>query len=129
MNTPTPKTVERKPELRDRQYTTGKMGDAGYVQEATRSSNPQVTSATSKAKITKSVEYAYPSSISATKFGYADKGCWCYETCSGVKPPKAIKGFANKSEAMKYAETQPEPWNETWLRFNKTTTKSLQSLI
>lgn len=50
---------------------------------------------------TKSIEYAYPSSDSAKKFGYHDQGCW-FVVIRGAESSTVVgeKAFASKSEAV-----------------------------
>lgn len=60
----------------------------------------------------KLVEYAYPSSTTATKYGFADKGCWfvsLYEATSWER--KILQAFATKAEAYAYAEGLPNSWH------------------
>lgn len=69
----------------------------------------------------KLVEYAYPSSTHATKQGFGKTGCWfvslypSVESCIGGNP---IFHAASKEEAVKHAESLPNPYN--WMtKFNQ----------
>lgn len=65
---------------------------------------------------TKRVEWAYPTSTNAVKFGFGKVGCWVVQTIerSGswfVWPPKALKGFASKDDARAHGETLSCEWD------------------
>lgn len=64
---------------------------------------------------TKLVQFAYPSSDHAARFGFAKLGCYVVETQEATEAPQAVAGYYNKAEAIKHAETLPEPWNEMYL--------------
>ena len=62
--------------------------------------------------LSKLIEYAYPSSTTATKNGYGKTGCWfvsLYKTID--KRVKIVKFFSDKKQAEDFAETMPEPYN------------------
>jgi hypothetical protein len=63
----------------------------------------------------KLIDYAYPSSTTATKAGYADTGCWfvaLYEN-GKLKRKRFLSYFLDKAAATVYAETLPYPYH--WL--------------
>lgn len=63
---------------------------------------------------TKLIEYAYPSSITATKNGYGKTGCWfvsLYDGQSQFKRVEVLKYFADKQAAINYAESLPNSYN------------------
>lgn len=62
---------------------------------------------------TKSVSYAYPSSVNAAILGFSRTGCYAVCRSFGDDVPEAIKGFATKAEAVAFAESMPEPMS--WL--------------
>jgi hypothetical protein len=66
---------------------------------------------------TKRIEWSYPTSPNADKFGFKD-GCWCVEIVTNGLP-RAVNGFATLEEASAKASAMPLPWD----RF----TKSLNS--
>jgi hypothetical protein len=71
-----------------------------------------------KAKL---IEYAYPSSTTATKNGYGKTGCWfvsLYASENETIKCKRLKYFANKQEAINYAESLPYPYNYMHKYFN-----------
>jgi hypothetical protein len=68
--------------------------------------------------ITKTVEYSYPSSTNADRFGFKN-GCWCVELIPDNGYPKAIKGFESEKEAVDYAVNMPEPWSACWLHVQR----------
>lgn len=62
----------------------------------------------------KLIEYAYPSSTTATKEGYGKTGCWfvgLYREETSCLRIKVLKSFAAKEDAEKYAESLPLPYN------------------
>ena len=64
-----------------------------------------------KAKL---IEYAYPTSTTATKNGYGKTGCWfvcLMESENSCKKVETLKYFLNKSQALEYANTLPNPFN------------------
>lgn len=67
----------------------------------------------------KSVEWAYPTSDNARRFGFVKSGCWTVETSAAGKPPKALAGYAQKADALAHAKTIELNWHPAWLRFNQ----------
>lgn len=60
------------------------------------------------------VGYSYPSSSNAKRFGFYETGCYTVSILEGIKPPRAIAGFATKEEAESHGETLGIPkkvWN------------------
>jgi hypothetical protein len=70
----------------------------------------------------KTVEYSYPSSSNAAKFGFSNSGCYTVETIGehygSHSIPKPVAAFATKDEAVKYAETLPYEWHPLYLKYN-----------
>jgi hypothetical protein len=64
------------------------------------------------------VDYAYPTSPNADRFGF-ENGCYCVVVANieGGKP-KTISAYATKSEALAVAKAMPQSWSAFWLRFN-----------
>ena len=60
---------------------------------------------------TKRVDYSYPTSTNATRFGFGKTGCYTVETVKHPQPPKAVAGFSTLDEARAHAETLPCPWD------------------
>jgi hypothetical protein len=67
----------------------------------------------------KSIEWSYPTSTNANKFGFANDGCYTVEMVDsfGNNLPKAIKGFATLDEAINYANTLPDEYISYCKRF------------
>lgn len=65
--------------------------------------------------LTKSVNYAYPSSHNATVLGFKNDGCWHYSAhLTKDGPGVAEKGFKTAREAYDYAYSLNVPWNSFW---------------
>jgi hypothetical protein len=58
----------------------------------------------------KSINWSYPSSTNANKFGFK-AGCWTVSVGEQSTPPIAIAGFATAEQAVQFALTLPEPWS------------------
>jgi hypothetical protein len=71
-----------------------------------------------KETMTKMVDYSYPTSPNAQKFGFNQSGCYTVTIIFGIRTPKSLAGFATKEEAIKYAETLPHEWNWMHLKYN-----------
>lgn len=68
--------------------------------------------------IFKTVEFSYPTSPNAVKFGFGKVGCWTVETAEDSNPPKAVKGFSLRDDALAYAESLEFSWSPIFLRFH-----------
>ena len=70
----------------------------------------------------KLIEYAYPTSTTATKAGYGETGCWfirLYPTVSAcLTTEKPIYFTADKQAAIDHAESLPNPYNWMHKYFN-----------
>jgi hypothetical protein len=67
---------------------------------------------------TKLVEYAYPSSETATKAGYGNTGCWLvsiYATESACSKSKAVYFSKDKQAAIDHANTLVIDYN--WMYY------------
>lgn len=66
---------------------------------------------------TKLVDYAYPTSTTATRAGYAKTGCWFVALYKGDKcaPKKIVDFFPDKEAANAYAELLPNPYH--WMHY------------
>ncbi len=60
---------------------------------------------------TKLVDYSYPTSTNATKYGFGKTGCYTVSVAKGSAPGKAVKAFADKASALAFAETLPMPFH------------------
>lgn len=69
-------------------------------------------------KVTKQVEWAYPSSPNADRFHFA-RGCWTVQTVTDNQPPVALSGHSSRDEALLVAMALPHPWSWCWLQFNE----------
>ena len=58
----------------------------------------------------KALGWAYPSSPSADELGFA-KGCWIVTLGKPGKVATLLAGFAEKADALRYAENLPEQWS------------------
>jgi hypothetical protein len=58
----------------------------------------------------KSVEYSYPTSDNAKRFGFYQTGCYTVEIKTLTRS-KAVAGFAKIEEAKAYAEKLPGEWS------------------
>ena len=65
------------------------------------------------------IEYAYPTSTTANKFGYGKTGCYTVELCpdTSFQNWKTDRAFATKEEARAYAELLDLPAHPLALRF------------
>ena len=68
---------------------------------------------------TKSVQWSYPSSPNAVKFGFAKTGCYSVEVKKMKTTPgridvewEELRGFSNKAAAVCFAETLPYEWDK-----------------
>lgn len=66
----------------------------------------------------KTVEYSYPTSPNATKFGFGKTGCYCVKTIKENNPGVAVAAFATEQEAKKHAEALPFEWHWLYLKYN-----------
>lgn len=65
---------------------------------------------------TKSLDWSYPTSDNAVRFGFK-AGCWTINQYQQGRLPLALRGFATREEAITFAETLTLRWNITTLRF------------
>lgn len=49
------------------------------------------------------VDWSYPTSDNASKFGFYRTGCWTVSKRCNPKPPQALAGFASREDALQYA--------------------------
>lgn len=65
--------------------------------------------------VTKTVEWSYPTSENAKRFGFKG-GCWTVSLNERSEEGttitvRALKGFLTRYNALDYARTLPEPWS------------------
>lgn len=66
----------------------------------------------------KLVEYAYPTSDNATRFGFND-GCYTVEVWNRTTLlPTALSGHKTRDQAIEYAKLIALPWAESFLKNN-----------
>lgn len=67
----------------------------------------------------KQVEYSYPTSTNAKKFGFYNDGCYTVELYDSlyISTPKALTAFKTKEEAVAFAETLPNEWHPLYLKY------------
>jgi hypothetical protein len=72
--------------------------------------------------VAKSLEWSYPSSDNASRFGFAKTGCWTvqrtYSHPQHSVSPVALSGHADRSAALSAARMMPEPWSETFRHYH-----------
>ncbi len=68
----------------------------------------------------KSVEWSYPTSPNAVRFGFAKVGCWTLELVdsAGNETPMPVSGHATKDQALEASRDWPQAWADFFLRFN-----------
>lgn len=66
----------------------------------------------------KAVDWSYPTSTNAKKFGFHDQGCYTVSIGARSEPLKAIAGYADRAEAIKHAESLPFNWSTAFLIVN-----------
>lgn len=75
---------------------------------------------------TKTVDFAYPTSTVAGRFGYSDTGCYVVGVKASDEAKQRYKAaFATKKKAIEYGNTLAIPWHPLWVRH----TPELQSLV
>jgi hypothetical protein len=73
-------------------------------------------------EVSKVVDWSYPSSPNATRFGFSRTGCWtvsrhfAHETRSIL--PEHLSGHATRPEALAAAGQMPEPWSPMFVRLH-----------
>jgi hypothetical protein len=75
---------------------------------------------------TKSIEWAYPTSDYANRFGFPTSGCWVVETQFHPvddKPPAGLAGFNQKADAIRWAEEHLA--NIPWSRYSQHGTEAV----
>lgn len=60
----------------------------------------------------KRIEWAYPPSDSATKFGFPRTGCWVIYVGN-----RRLAGYSSAVSAVVYARSLPEFWDELFLLY------------
>ena len=66
---------------------------------------------------TKTVEYSYPTSPNAEKFGFGETGCWTVEILEPGKYPISCTAFEDIRDAINRALEMPEKWNPSFLKY------------
>lgn len=67
----------------------------------------------------KTVEYSYPSSTNAKRFGYDKTGCYTVSTINeNYTKQKQLAAFATKAQAVTEAEKLPYEWHWMYLKYN-----------
>ena len=64
----------------------------------------------------KAIEFAYPSSTNAKKYGFENVGCYIVDTIDGKTIPQVLGAFATVAEAEKFAEGIDLPFHRFSLR-------------
>lgn len=71
--------------------------------------NAEIEAAGAKPRV-KSVQWAYPSSDNARRFGYAH-GCWCVEVGNQGEPLEAITAHSERASALLHARALGSEWD------------------
>lgn len=70
----------------------------------------------------KMVDYAYPTSINAIRFGFGNVGCWVvakhFRHETEFFAPIALSGHATREEAIDAARNVPLPWNPIYIHYH-----------
>ena len=64
----------------------------------------------------KQINWSYPSSTNAEKFGFGREGCFTFETSKDGKPPVAHAGFSTLEKAKEFANEGPQA-EYSWSNF------------
>lgn len=86
-----------------------------------RSTQGAVKASQPRSHLVKTVEYAYPTSTNAGRFGFSRKGCYVVEQHYWPLRDEAFKplaGFATRAEAVAHAQAMTLPWSPMHLRFH-----------
>ena len=75
---------------------------------------PQKNEKRKDKKMKKTVEFSYPTSNNANKFGFKE-GCYCVELIPDNGYPKAIAAYKTEREAIDHAHSLDYPWSFCWL--------------
>ncbi len=67
---------------------------------------------------TKTIEYAYPTSITAKKHGFYKSGCYVVELMEWGKYNETIKAFPTWRDALEFAKGLPNEWNALFWRIH-----------
>jgi hypothetical protein len=66
----------------------------------------------------KIVDFAYPTSTTATRYKMPDTGCFILYLLDDQYKRKDIAAFKTKEEAIKHGETLPHEWHWMHLKYN-----------
>lgn len=63
--------------------------------------------------------FSYPTSINAKRFGFYETGCYTVELIDhlGWDTPKALKGFLNKEDAIRYADSLQMSYSNLYQKY------------
>lgn len=69
---------------------------------------------------TKTVNFSYPTSPNAQRFGFNKTGCFTVELTDpkGIVYPEPLRAFATWDEAVNDAKTMPNAWDRCFLQFH-----------
>lgn len=62
----------------------------------------------------KSVEWAFPSSDTAKRFGKARTGCWIVQVGNAGEPLEAITGHSEREAALRHAHALGIDWDSSF---------------
>jgi len=75
----------------------------------------------------KSVDWSYPSSENASRFGFAKTGCWTVKTRAAGSIGGAVAGFATANEALAFARGLGIAWCPMFTKYMSPTVRALFS--
>ena len=70
----------------------------------------------------KQINYAYPTSDIAQRYGFPNSGCWVIEIGKGSFSPwpkEIVSVWATEREAIEWAHRIDLPWSQCWLDCQK----------
>ena len=66
--------------------------------------------------VVKSVEYAYPTSPHAEKWGFGKSGCYTVQQGEQTLPKVVIAAYTEQADAIAHAERLELPWSRYTIR-------------
>ena len=76
-----------------------------------------------KIRTYKAVDYAYPTSTTATRNGYGKTGCYAVKLVhvhpDGNWTYTHVKAFAKADAAYNHAAARPENWHPLWMKYDE----------
>lgn len=83
----------------------------------------------SKPQRVKSVEWAYPSSDTAKRFGKGRTGCWVLQVGNAGEPLEAITAHAERESALQHAHNLAIEWDSSFCAIHPEDAHRLQPFV